>query len=158
MKNVLLSIVLLFGLCTVANADIFGPQRTASYKVVNPTTGDQVTIDPNTIFTDVTNIVNYLGVREGTVWDFKRKEFVTYTGATLITWKNISLDIAMLNLDGAGLSIDYNIGQFLPVQNVPILKYTQYLYVGGGYGARFDTPSNKWKEAPFIGAQFKLTF
>ena len=158
MNNILLSLFLVFGLCSVARADVFGPQRTASYKVSNTTTGDQVTIDPATIFTDITQVVNYLGVREGSVYDFNKKEFVTYTAATLYTWNNIAIDIGMLNIDGVGASIDYNIGNLLPVQNVPILKYTQYLYVGGGVGGRYDSVTNTWKVSPFIGGQFKLTF
>ena len=158
MKNILLSIVIVFGLMGIARADIFGPPVQPKYEAVKASNGSLITIEPATIFEDIANIVDYLGSREGTVYDFHQKQWETYSGATFYTWKGFSADIGMLNVSGVGLSIDYNLGAFLPTKGIPILQYTQYLYVGGGCGGYFDSTKNAWEIAPFAGAQFKLTF
>lgn len=147
----------MFGLTTVAHADIFGP-HTQTYQVYNPRLGEPLAIEPSTIFTIITDAVNYLGSREGTVYDFKRKEWVTFTGATFYTTHNFSFDIGMLNLDGVGAGVDYNLGAWLPTKGIPVLHYTQYLYVGGGCGARYDSDKSTWQVAPYVGAEFKLVF
>lgn len=163
MRKLILAAVLVFGFTAFAQADVFGPtngkwdNQAQTYQVPEKASAG-FAIEPATVFQVVTNVVDYLGSREGTVYNFKAKEWETFTGATLYTWKNISLDIGMLNLDGVGASIDYNLGALLPTKGIPILQYTQYLYVGGGCGGKLNETTNKWEVAPYVGAEFKLTF
>ena len=154
-KLLILVLVVLFVGVNLASADIFGPRKADKLGA-----GDKSILEPTTVLDTATEIINYLGVRGGYMYDFSAKEWVLYSGATLYTyepWK-LALDIGMLNTDGVGLTLDFNIGDLVPAENVPIMEYFKYLYVGGGLGARYDSNTEKWDIAPIVGAQVKVTF
>jgi hypothetical protein len=101
-------------------------------------------------------IITQLGMRQGVAYDFRNKELVSQTGATIATMYNMALDLSMINTDGVSLTLDYNIGAVLPVINAPILNFTQYLYIGGGYAERYH--DDEWQGTPIVDAQFKFKF
>ena len=47
-------------------------------------------------------------------------------------YKGFSVNAAYFGMEGAGVTLDYNLSG-LPVENIPVLKYAEYLSVG--YGA-----------------------
>jgi len=129
------------GIVSSADADIFGPK---------------------TILDSVAKMVDYLGAREGVFYDFNQEEFCNYAGATLYTYQpwNLAVDVGMLNLDGVALTLDWNVGDFIPSEKVPLMNLFKYLYVGGGVGARYidDNENDEWKPAYGVSAQFKVTW
>ncbi len=146
---------MLSALCSVSHADIFGPQPAKA------TAG--ISVDPATILDYLAQGINYLGVKEGGAYDFEQGEFCTYSAATLYTYQpwSTSLDIGMLNIDGAALTVNWNAGNVIPCEQVPILKMFKYLYIGGGIGTRYlegKDGKDDWKLAPIVDAQFKVTF
>lgn len=162
MKRILLSLVLMFGFCAVSEADIFNPlpERTSQFlaSVSAPTSTNVATL-----LDDATSIINYLGVKEGEAYNFNQHKWVTTTGATIITYSpwNLALDVDMLNADGVVGAISWNVGNYLPTQNVPIMNLTQYLYIYAGAGAEERTEvdgSTPMKFASVIGAEFKFSF
>lgn len=163
MKKLFLSLILVLGLCGIARADIFNsipekPNQSYLASVNAPTS-----INEATLLTDATAIINYLGVKEGEAYQFNQHKWVTTTGATIISYTpwNLALDVDMLNADGVVGSISWNIGNYLPVQNVPIMSMTQYLYLFGGAGAEQRTEvdgSTPMKFASVLGAKFKFSF
>lgn len=164
-KKFLALLVLLVALlfATPAFADIFGPRSTDIFDIGSQgklsSAGEdtaKLSIDADTLIGSIGNIVAYLGSREGFAYDFKQKEIVNQLGATLYTKYNIALDLILINVDGAALGIDYNVGAILPVGETPILKYLKYLYVGGSYGARYI--DDEWEQAPMVDVQIKFTF
>ena len=159
MKKALLAmlIVFVFGFAGLAHADIFNPITPASHKLAltEPTAA---MFDSGTILADASQIINYLGVKEGEAYNFHTKSFVTTSSATFITYApwGLSVDATMLNADGVALVAAWNIGNYLPVGNVPIIKYFNYLYVDGGFG--WEQDANKaFKPAPLVGAEFKFS-
>jgi hypothetical protein len=155
--------ILFFPWPIVAHADIFNPiPHTASTKAfLNNVNG--VSDNANTLLTDAAAIINYLGVREGYAYQFNQKKWVTTTGATIISYTpwNLSLGVTMLDTDGVVGDIDWNIGNYLPVQSVPIMNLTQYLYLFGGAGAQLKTEddgSQPMKFASVAGVEAKFTF
>jgi hypothetical protein len=162
MKNIVLSILLMFGFCTLASADIFNPLPEQPHKAFLASVNGGSALSGN-LLADATAIINYLGVKEGEAYNFNQHKWVTTTGATLISYTpwNLALDIQMLNADGVVGSIAWNIGNYLPVQNVPVMQYTQYLYLYGGAGAEQKQEadgSSPMKFASVAGAEFKFTF
>lgn len=159
MKKLILSTLLIIGICGVARADIFNPLPAKSthqsfLASVNSS-------NPGNILADASTIVNYLGVKEGEAYQFNQHKWVTTTGATIISYSpwNLSLDIQMLNADGVVASIAWNAGNYLPVNSVPVMQYLQYLYLYGGAGAEENTSDNNaMKIATIAGAEFKFTF
>lgn len=151
--------VILFGLLMIspssANADILNPISPTNQKLSASTP----IIDSGNILTDASTIVNYLGVQEGYAYNFELKKWDVISGATIITYApwNLDLGIAMLDTDGVAGTIDWNVGKFLPVSNVPVMQYFSYLYVSAGAGAEEDANAN-WKFCPIVGAKFKFTF
>jgi hypothetical protein len=139
-----------------ARADIFNPLPNVDKPALSQPV---VNLDSGTLLGDLTSVINYLGVQEGEVYNFNAKKWETITGATLITYSPWGLDagVAMLNTDGIAGTIDWNVGQFLPVANIPVMKYFSYLYLSGGAGGE-ENSSSAWKLATFVGAKFKLTF
>lgn len=156
MRNILLSLLLVFGLGSVARADIFNPITKDNQKL---SASIPTVFDTGTILTDAAAIINYLGVKEGEAYNFNRHKWVTTTGATVISFPHwgLSLGISMLNADGVTGNIEWNVGKYLPTQSVPVMKYTQYLYLMGGAGIENDSNSNA-KFASIAGAEFKFTF
>ena len=161
MKNILFSLVLILGFCSVAKADIFNPlparnSDKAFLASVNST-------NASNLLADATAIINYLGVKEGEAYNFNQHKWVTTTGATIISYTpwNLSLDVQMLDTDGVVGSIAWNLGNYLPTNNVPVMNLTQYLYVFGGAGAEQRTEvdgSTPMKFASVAGAEFKFSF
>jgi len=152
-----LVLFLLLGAGT-ARADILNPVGSSvKYKgFLNSVNGASIN---GNLLSDLTQVVNYLGVKEGEVYNFNLHKWVTSSSATIITYApwNVALDADLLNTDGGGGSIDWNVGQFLPVASVPVMQYTQYLSLIAGVGAENDVTGNV-KFAGYAGVQFKLTF
>lgn len=157
MKNIALSLLIMFGLMGIAHADIFNPITPKNEKL---TLTAPSAFDAGTLLTDAATIINYLGVKEGEAYSFGQHKWVTTTGATLISYPawNVALSVTMLNADGVTGNIEWNLGNYLPVQNVPVMKYTQYLYVFGGAGGEENSEGTAFKFTSVIGAEFKFTF
>lgn len=159
MLAILLVLCFVMSLITPAYADIFG-QRDKKLKATEGAIG------PQTILDNMSKVVDYLGAREGTFYDFNTNEFCNYGGATLYTYEpyKLSLNVGALNLDGAAATVDWNAGAFIPSENVPVMSLFKYLYIGGGLGARFlDKTDNliddkEWQAAYGADAQVKMTW
>lgn len=156
MRNFLIGLFLVFAMASVASADIF---KSIPNDEKNQIKAEAPKLDAGTILSDAAAIINYLGVREGYAYNFHTKEWVATTGATIISYTpwNLAVGVAMLKTDGVVVTLDWNIGKYLPVENVPVMRYFSYLYVDGGIGAELNW-EDKWKQAPVLGAEFKLTF
>ena len=156
MKKIVLAIMMLVLPVALAHADIFSPvgQSTKS------TATAPVLVNENVILTDVTAIVNYLGVKEGTAYNFKLGQMDTTSGATIITYApwGLSTDLEMLNADGVAGVVSWNVGQYLPVANVPVIKYFSYLYLNAGYGWEENSDNTKFEGSPVVGVDFKFSF
>ena len=163
MKKVILLVLIAVLSCGVCYADVFGPAPVQKQKAdING-----VPVDAGTLISEITAAANYLGVREGAIYDTGRREFCNYAAATAYTFQNpivpIAIDFGAVNLDGAAITADANIGAAIPAQGVPIAGALQYLYVGGGIMARnldkSDTdPTKVWKTSLGVDVCFKGTF
>jgi hypothetical protein len=159
MKKLILAATILFGalgLSGVAHADIFSPITPNNYKL---TATVPTAFDSSTLLADAAQVINYLGVKEGEAYSFNQHKWVTTTGATIISlpW-NFSLGVSMLNADGVTGNVEWNIGNYLPVASVPIMKYTQYLYVFAGAGGEENTAGTAFKFTSVAGGEFKFSF
>lgn len=67
--------------------------------------------------------------------DFQHNRVLNTLGFGVVGYKNAEIDLAYIGTDGFGAVLNYSL-QDLPVANVPILKYTQYLNLGYGVGYR----------------------
>lgn len=154
-KKLLAVVFAVFMLGGIAKADIFNPITTSDFKLKATT---PTLFDSGTLLTDAASIINYLGVKEGEAYNFNQHKWVTTTGATLISlpW-NLSIGVSMLNADGVTGNLEWNVGNYLPVQSVPIMKYTKYLYVMGGAGGE-QTSQGAFKFCSILGAEFKFNF
>jgi hypothetical protein len=146
-----------------AHADIFQPipHRAETKQFLADVNG--LSTNADTLLTDAAAIINYLGVREGYAYQFNQHKWVTTTGATIVSYTpwNVALGVTMLNTDGVVADIDWNIGNYLPVQDVPIMNLTQYLYIFGGAGAQLKTEddgSQPMKFASVGGIEAKFSF
>jgi opacity protein-like surface antigen len=158
MKKLVLLVALLTAIgCTAVFADIFQPvgPKNDNLKATNVS----AIFDSGTALTDAAQIINYLGVKEGYAYNFQSKEWVNTVGATVVTYApwGVSLDVEMLKADGVAGVVAWNVGSILPVANVPVMKYFQYLYIDGGCGMEQNSAS-AWKVAPVVGAEFKFSF
>jgi hypothetical protein len=152
MKKLFLAIALVsMFFVTSARADLVDlfmkPQPTAKATAV---------VEPTTILDIVTKVINVVGPKEGIGYDFKQKEVVNILSSTIATKWNTSVNIDLYNTDGVGLGLSYNLGKVLPVANVPVIQYFQYLYVGASYGVRWHDGSAEY--TPIVTVQYKLTF
>ena len=77
-------------------------------------------------------------VKEGFMWDYTHHRGLNVLGLEVANYKGVSLDAAWIGVDGLGGIVNYSLSS-LPVQNVPILNYVQYLNVGYGLGIRTMT-------------------
>ena len=158
MKKLFLVTIMLFLIgCVPSFADIFNPIGPSNSKLTATT---PALFDSGTLLTDASAIINYLGVKEGYAYNFNAKKWVTTTGATIVSYTpwNLSLGITMLNADGVTGNLEWNVGNYLPVANVPIMKYVQYLYVFGGAGGEENTAGTAFKFASVAGAEVKFSF
>ncbi len=157
-KAVPIVLMFLFFTGSVAQADVFNPiGGNVKYKsFLNSVNGSSIN---GNLLSDLTQIVNYLGIKEGEVYNFQLKKWVTTSSATIITYApwNLSLDADLLDTDGVGGSITWNVGNYLPVQGVPVMQYIQYFSLIAGDGAENNSAGNV-KNVSYVGAQFKLTF
>ena len=156
MKKLLLNVMLLVCMFAVtAKADIFSPID-AKVKVESQF---QTSLDTGSILADATTIINYLGVKEGYAYNFELKQFDNTVGATIVTYApwGISADLEMLNADGVAGVVAWNVGSYIPVANVPLIKYFTYLYIDGGCGMEANN-SGTWKIAPTAGVEEKFSF
>lgn len=163
MKKLILSLIVLVLFSSCAFADIFNPVGSnKKYSTFLASVNDP-SQNAQTLLTEVAAIINYLGIREGEAYNFNQHKWVTTTGATIISYTpwNLSLGASMLNADGVVADIDWNVGNYLPVQNVPVMNLTQYLYIMAGAGAEEKTQadgSQPMKFASILGAEFKFSF
>lgn len=155
--------VMFLGGPQVVFADIFGSQISAKVMATTPPNQTATAIGPGQIIDELTKIVNYLGVREGTAyfWAKNGSGMCNYAAATLYTYKpwGLAADIGLLNIDGGALTIDWNIGAVIPSDQVPILNLFKYSYIGGGIGARYidvNDQGTKWNVGGIVDAQFKF--
>ena len=160
MRKLVLALSLLFVLgCAPAFADIFNPITPTNNKVTMTVVQPAAYLDNTTILTDAATIINYLGIKEGEAYNFRTNTFVTTSSATIVTYEpwGLSADLVMLNADGVAGVVAWNAGKFLPVANVPLIKYFNYLYIDGGCGWEQDV-NKAFKPAPVLGAEFKFSF
>lgn len=78
------------------------------------------------------DVLNKLPVKEGYFYDWKDGKGYNVLGLELAQYKGFSVNAAYVGMEGAGVTLDYSLSN-LPVENVPVLKYAEYLSVG--YGA-----------------------
>jgi hypothetical protein len=156
MKKIVLALMMLVLPVALAHADIFSPVGQST----KTTTTAPVLVNENVVLTDVTAIINYLGVKEGTAYNFKLSQMDTTTGATIVTYAplGLSADVEMLNADGVAGVVAWNVGNYLPVANVPVIKYFSYLYLDAGYGWEENIAGTKFEGSPILGAEFKFSF
>ena len=157
----------------VAYADIFGdrpqdiiktgpaPQKLSTK--LEATQNATLAIPMPTLLGLISEWMNSLGTREGMIYDITNQKVLNYVGATIYTKYDVAWDVGLIEDDGVGTSLDYNCGTLIKnvVNDIPIVRYLQYLYVGAGYGYRSgseSSESNLKNNLFFVGAQFKTTF
>ena len=115
MKKLLLTVAIMVGLMGLAKADVFNPISPENKKVQLTSLQASGIFDSGTILTDVTQVINYLGVKDGAAYNFKLKQWDNTVGATFITYApwGLSADLEMLNADGVAGVVAWNVGQFL---------------------------------------------
>lgn len=161
MKKLFLAVALMIGalgFSGVAHADLLPPIDPATtYKLTAP---PLTAFDAGTLLTDAAKVIDYLGVREGEAYEYNQHRWVTTTGATIITYAplNLGLGITMLNADGVTLDLNWNVGQYLPVQNVPVMNLLDYLYVFAGVGGEENVAGTKFTFASTTGLEFKFNY
>ena len=161
MKKLFLAVALMIGalgFTGVAHADLLPPiDPTQTYKVTEPPLS---AFDSGTLLTDAAKVIDYLGVREGEAYEYNQHRWVTTTGATIITYApwNLGLGITMLNADGVTADIDWNVGAYLPVKNVPVMNLLDYLYIEAGIGGEETQSGNAFKFASTTGLEFKFNY
>jgi len=172
-------VVLLFAVMVMAaspvNADVFGVKcdpkfsqaddkdllMNSIYSVVDI---NEETEESDTILGYASEIIEYLGVREGVFYDCRSGEYANYAAATLYTYKPwaTSISVGVLGVDGYAVTIDYNLGRHVPCESVPLLSIFEYLYIGVGIGSmRFDgdeTGDSHRAVVSGFDAQFKITW
>lgn len=164
-KRLFLVILAVLFLAMPAYADIFGPTSkdlidiggTKTFKErVNQAQKPKLDIDSSTVSTYILSVINALGLREGFGYDWKGKDVVNVSGATLYTKYNICLNLHAYNTEGGGGGIAYNLGAIMS-DDWTIKKYVSYLYAGASVGERhYD---NKWNFAVLAPVvEFKATW
>lgn len=153
--SILLAFALIVGFGSIAFADIFGSKDTDLIVIGQKTKGVEDIPTYDTALDVFTAFLTTLGTREGILYDGMNQEFTNYLGATVYTKYNFALDVGLVGTNGIGATLDYNVGSFLNVDNMPILQYLKYLYVGGGGAYR---PNMDHEGTWVADAQFKLTF
>jgi hypothetical protein len=144
---------------SVASADVFGG-RSSKSKMMKSGTDQGIPVDPGTIIGALSQLGDYLGVREGIFYDFGTEETYNYLASTLYTYEpmNTSLSVGMLNTDGVAATIDYNIGAMIPSEGVPIAHLLEYWYVGAGLAYVKNDVKDEYQVGYGVSTQIKLTF
>lgn len=110
-------------------------------------------------------------LKEGILIDYRHQRALNTVGIAILNgsslgsfWGNFSLDGNYIGQDGIGGSITMSL-RALPVEDVPILKYLEYGYVGygGGWRTLAFNPStdnaqsdNQAIHGPVIAARFNF--
>jgi len=84
------------------------------------------------------DIINQFPVKEGFFYDIENNRGLNVLGVEVFKYKGFSANLAYIGVDGAGMTADYSLAE-LPIENVPILKYLEYLNIGYGAGVRTIT-------------------
>ncbi len=99
------------------------------------------------------SLQNLPAVKEGFLWDYAHHRGLNTLGLEVVSWKSLGLDLTWIGTDGVGATLDYSLSA-LPVQNVPILSYVQYLNLGYAVGYRTlalgDVTDNPKSDNQFI--------
>lgn len=158
MKKIILGLSILMMTCTVARADVFGTRNNVNENSLRSSFVASESVSNETILENVGKLVGYLGVREGAMYDLRTDEFLNYAVATLYTYDpaGITLDVGMLNTNGAAASVSWNIGAIIPAEDVPVAQYIKYLYIGFGVGGVLENDS--WDVVYGPEASFKFVF
>lgn len=110
------------------------------------------------------DVLNKLPIKEGYFYDWKDSKGYNVLGLELAQYKGFSVNAAYVGMEGAGVTLDYNLSG-LPIENIPVLKYAEYLNVG--YGAAIqqitlkdfdENPSSDNKLIHGLVAYIKLKF
>lgn len=98
------------------------------------------------------------------MWDFKNHRVLNTLGFGVVSYDNFGLDLTYIGSDGFGATIDYNLSG-LPVKNIPILSYVQYLNLGYSVGYRTmavadvtgnPKSDNQFIQGPTVYVKFKF--
>lgn len=98
------------------------------------------------------------------MFDFKNGRVLNTLGFGLLNYDKVSLDLAYIGVDGFGATLEYNLSG-LPVQNIPILSYVQYLNIGYTVGYRTmaltnvsgnSKSDNQFIQGPTVFVKFKF--
>lgn len=156
-------VIAMLALSICAFGDMFGPKRDST-SIRGAARSERAIVDSDTIIDTTSQILDYLGPKEGVFIDFGEGgeccNFIAGTVYTYDPWA-LSLAVGMINDDGAAVTVDYNVGKHIPCEDVPILSVFEYLYVGAGGGARSlenSSGDDEWQAAYGLDAQFKLTW
>lgn len=112
----------------------------------------------------VTELFNKLPIKEGVTYDYTHKRFLNTVGVEVASLGGFNLDASYIGVDGVGGSLTYNLGN-LPVKNLPVLNYVQYLNAGYSVGVRTITlnqidknpeSDNKLIHGPTLFAKIKF--
>lgn len=105
-----------------------------------------------------------LPLKDGVMYDFKNHRVLNTLALGVLGYGPVSLDLSYIGIDGLGVTLDYNLSD-LPVKNVPILNYVQYLNIGYTVGYRTltndsisDNPKsdNQFIQGPTVFIKFKF--
>lgn len=120
-----------------------------------------------TASSDTVSIIDQLKtlpLKEGALYDFKHHRILNTLGLSVLGYGPLTVDLAYIGIDGLGATIDYNM-TYLPISNVPILSYLQYLNIGYAVGYRTltndgvsDNPKsdNQFIQGPVVYLKFKF--
>lgn len=105
-----------------------------------------------------------LPLKEGVTWDYIHHRGLNTISLGIIGYGPVGLDLSFIGIDGVGATLDYNLA-YLPVKNVPIISYVQYLNIGYTVGCRTlafnpvtDNPKqdNALVQGPTVFMKFKF--
>lgn len=167
MKKVMLLVLIAMLSCGVCYADIFKPIG-ATEKLKATENLSIPGVDPGTILAEATQVLAYLGPKDGPLLD--KHGYTNYASATIVTYDPWALALNAgvtgsdpVKPDGGAFTLDFNVGKFIPAQNVPILQYVQNGTIGVGCDyrrfAKSDSdPTESWSASACVTAQIKATF
>lgn len=98
------------------------------------------------------------------MYDIKNHRGLNTLALSVAGYNNFSLDFTFIGVDGLGLTLDYSL-EGLPVKNVPLISYVQYLNIGYSVGYRTltltdvqDNPKsdNQFINGPTLFMKFKF--
>lgn len=143
MQKLLLALTLLLSLPLVAQA--------------------QTAIAPSDTVTVIDNLKS-LPLKEGFFYNIGQNRGENVLALQVLSYKSVGIDLTWIGIDGLGATLDYNLSG-LPIQNVPVLSYLQYLNIGYTAGFRTITlptdstdpkADNRFIHGPSIFLKFKF--